>query len=89
MFFKLLFKVMALLSGLAGVYTEAIIKKRPSRNINVQNFFLYDFGMLFSTVAIVTQDFDAMILNQALRCILLQWQCFSKHLSPTFYLVSI
>ncbi|KAL4651506.1 hypothetical protein ACB092_01G164600 [Castanea dentata] len=64
--------VMALLSGLAGVYTEAIIKKRPSRNTNVQNFFLYDFGMLFSTVAIVTQDFDAMILmilNQALRLV--------------------
>ncbi|KAL0356495.1 UNVERIFIED_CONTAM: CMP-sialic acid transporter 2 [Sesamum calycinum] len=34
--------VMALLSGFAGVYTEAIIKKRPSRNINVQNFW---FGM--------------------------------------------
>ncbi|KAK7837928.1 cmp-sialic acid transporter 4 [Quercus suber] len=74
--------VMALLSGLAGVYTEAIIKKHPSRNINVQNFFLYVYGMLFSTIAIMTQDFDAvmnkgffygysfitvlMILNQAL-----------------------
>ncbi|XP_030972749.1 CMP-sialic acid transporter 2-like [Quercus lobata] len=74
--------VMALLSGFAGVYTEAIMKKRPSRNINVQNFCLYIFGMVFNAVAIVTQDFDAvmnkgffygysfitvlMILNQAL-----------------------
>ncbi|KAH0711482.1 hypothetical protein KY289_007441 [Solanum tuberosum] len=75
--------VMALLSGFAGVYTEAIIKKRLSRNINVQNFWLYVFGMIFNAFAIMTQDFDAvmndgffhgyslitvlMILNHALR----------------------
>ncbi|KAK3194171.1 hypothetical protein Dsin_025481 [Dipteronia sinensis] len=53
--------VMALLSGFAGVYTEAIIKKRPSRNINVQNFWLYVFGMAFNAVAIVIQDFDAVM----------------------------
>ncbi|XP_058070561.1 CMP-sialic acid transporter 2 isoform X3 [Magnolia sinica] len=53
--------VMALLSGFAGVYTEAIIKKRPSRNINVQNFWLYVFGMAFNAVAIFVQDFDAVI----------------------------
>ncbi|KAI9380545.1 hypothetical protein POPTR_016G113200v4 [Populus trichocarpa] len=53
--------VMALLSGFAGVYTEAIIKKRPSRNINVQNFWLYVFGMIFNALAIVTQDFDAVV----------------------------
>ncbi|KDP45581.1 hypothetical protein JCGZ_17188 [Jatropha curcas] len=53
--------VMALLSGFAGVYTEAIIKKRPSRNINVQNFWLYVFGMVFNAVAIVIQDFDAVL----------------------------
>ncbi|KAK7830260.1 cmp-sialic acid transporter 4 [Quercus suber] len=53
--------VMALLSGFAGVYTEAIMKKRPSRNINVQNFWLYVFGMVFNAVAIVTQDFDAVM----------------------------
>ncbi|KAL1215651.1 CMP-sialic acid transporter 4 [Cardamine amara subsp. amara] len=52
--------VMALLSGFAGVYTEAIIKKRPSRNINVQNFWLYVFGMAFNAIAIVIQDFDAV-----------------------------
>lgn len=52
--------VMALLSGFAGVYTEAIIKKRPQRNINVQNFYLYVFGMIFNAVAIVIQDFDAV-----------------------------
>ncbi|XP_020519234.1 CMP-sialic acid transporter 2 isoform X2 [Amborella trichopoda] len=53
--------VMALLSGFAGVYTEAIIKKRPSRNINVQNFWLYVFGMIFNVVAIFIQDFDAVL----------------------------
>ncbi|XP_049932256.1 CMP-sialic acid transporter 2-like isoform X2 [Nymphaea colorata] len=53
--------VMALLSGFAGVYTEAIIKKRPSRNINVQNFWLYVFGMVFNVAAIFIQDFDAVL----------------------------
>ncbi|CAL5062029.1 unnamed protein product [Urochloa decumbens] len=53
--------VMALLSGFAGVYTEAIIKKRPSRNINAQNFWLYIFGMIFNLVAICVQDFGAVI----------------------------
>lgn len=53
--------VMALLSGFAGVYTEAIIKKRPSRNINVQNFWLYVFGMVFNAIAIVVQDFDEVV----------------------------
>ncbi|KAB1207640.1 CMP-sialic acid transporter 4 [Morella rubra] len=53
--------VMALLSGFAGVYTEAIIKKRPSRNINVQNFWLYVFGMIFNALAILVQDFDAVL----------------------------
>lgn len=55
--------IMALLSGFAGVYTEAIIKKRPSRNINVQNFWLYVFGMAFNVVAIIIQDFDAVVNN--------------------------
>ncbi|GMP37231.1 hypothetical protein CsSME_00009013 [Camellia sinensis var. sinensis] len=53
--------VMALLSGFAGVYTEAIIKKRPSRNTNVQNFWLYVFGMGFNAIAILIQDFDAVM----------------------------
>ncbi|CAN6337741.1 unnamed protein product [Urochloa humidicola] len=53
--------VMALLSGFAGVYTEAIIKKRPSRNINVQNFWLYIFGVIFNLVAICVQDYDAVM----------------------------
>ncbi|XP_062176938.1 CMP-sialic acid transporter 4-like isoform X1 [Alnus glutinosa] len=53
--------VMALLSGFAGVYTEAIIKKRPTRNINVQNFWLYVFGMIFNAGAILVQDFDAVM----------------------------
>lgn len=53
--------VMALLSGFAGVYTEVIIKRRPSRNINVQNFWLYFFGILFNIGAIFTQDFDEIM----------------------------
>eukprot|EP01018_Ginkgo_biloba_P025386 Gb_18457 [translate_table: standard] len=53
--------VMALLSGFAGVYTELIIKKRPSRNINVQNFWLYVFGMIFNIGAIFTQDYDEIM----------------------------
>ena len=40
------------------LYLQAIIKKRPQRNINVQNFYLYVFGMIFNAVAIVIQDFD-------------------------------
>lgn len=39
---------------------QAIMKKRPSRNINVQNFWLYIFGMIFNAIAIVIQDFDAV-----------------------------
>ncbi|PKI66516.1 hypothetical protein CRG98_013080, partial [Punica granatum] len=39
----------------------AIIKKRPSRNINVQNFWLYIFGMIFNAIAIFIQDFDAVM----------------------------
>lgn len=40
---------------------QAIVKKRPSRNINVQNFWLYVFGMGFNAVAILVQDFDAVV----------------------------
>ncbi|CAN4126655.1 unnamed protein product [Withania somnifera] len=43
------------------VMAIAIIKKRPSRNINVQNFWLYVFGMIFNAFAIMTQDFDAVM----------------------------
>ncbi|KAL6008104.1 CMP-sialic acid transporter 2 [Asimina triloba] len=55
-------------SGIIAVYgtfclLQAIIKKRPSRNINVQNFWLYVFGMVFNAFAIVIQDFDAVINN--------------------------
>ncbi|GLJ08461.1 hypothetical protein SUGI_0089220 [Cryptomeria japonica] len=57
--------VMALLSGFAGVYTELIIKKRPSRNINAQNFWLYIFGMIFSAGAMFAQD-DEEIRNNGI-----------------------
>lgn len=42
-------------------FLQAIIKKRPSRNINVQNFWLYIFGMCFNLVAMLVQDFDAVM----------------------------
>ena len=48
--------IMALLSGAAGVYTELIIKKRPQRSINVQNFYLYIFGIVFNMMAILVYD---------------------------------
>eukprot|EP00899_Mesostigma_viride_P013910 jgi/Mesvir1/2251/Mv11539-RA.4 len=53
--------VMAILSGAAGVYTELIIKKRPQRNINVQNVYLYVFGIFFNVLAIFMQDSDQVI----------------------------
>lgn len=37
------------------------MKKRQSRNVNVQNFWLYVFGMAFNAMAIVIQDFDAVV----------------------------
>jgi len=45
---------------------QPIIKKRPLRNINVQIFWLYIFGMLFNLVAICVQDFDAVINKSVL-----------------------
>ena len=53
--------VMALLSGSAGVYTELIIKKRPQRSINVQNFYLYIFGIVFNMMAILVYDNNQVI----------------------------
>ncbi|KAL6496780.1 CMP-sialic acid transporter 2 [Orobanche hederae] len=67
--------VMALLSGFAGVYTEAIIKRRPLRNINVQNFWLYVFGMAFNAIAIVVQDFDAVMNKGILSWIFVNYIC--------------
>ncbi|GBG84187.1 hypothetical protein CBR_g38158 [Chara braunii] len=49
--------IMAILSGAAGVYTELIIKARPQRNINVQNFYLYTFGILFNLFIIFVHDY--------------------------------
>ena len=53
--------VMAILSGAAGVYTELIMKTRPQRNINVQNVYLYAFGVLFNLAAIWLYDYDAVV----------------------------
>lgn len=52
--------VMALLSGAAGVYTELIMKKRPNRNVNVQNFYLYFFGVIFNVLAILLYDSESV-----------------------------
>lgn len=52
--------VMAALSGAAGVYTELIMKKQPKRNVNVQNIYLYVFGILFNVFAIFLYDSDAV-----------------------------
>lgn len=42
--------LMASLSSLAGVYTEKIMKADQSKNINVQNFYLYLFGIFFNSM---------------------------------------
>lgn len=55
--------VMAVLSGAAGVYTELIMKKRPQRNVNVQNVYLYMFGVIFNIFAIFLYDYDAVFGN--------------------------
>ena len=51
---------MALLSGAAGVYTELIMKKRPQRDVNVQNVFLYTFGVLFNFFAMIAGERDVV-----------------------------
>ena len=53
--------IMAVLSGAAGVYTELIMKTRPQRNINVQNLYLYAFGVVFNLVLIYFADYEAVI----------------------------
>ncbi|KAK3234901.1 CMP-sialic acid transporter [Cymbomonas tetramitiformis] len=53
--------IMAFLSGAAGVYTELIMKKRPQRNVNVQNIYLYSFGILFNAFALFIYDYDAVV----------------------------
>lgn len=52
---------MATLSGMAGVYTELIMKKRPQRNVNVQNIYLYVWGIVFNTITIFVYDYDAVV----------------------------
>ena len=52
--------VMAVISGAAGVYTELIMKKTPQRNVNVQNVYLYMFGVIFNVFAIFLYDYDAV-----------------------------
>lgn len=59
----LLALVMAVLSGAAGVYTELIMKKRPQRNVNVQNIYLYLFGIVFNTITIFVYDYEAVVGN--------------------------
>jgi UDP-sugar transporter A1/2/3 len=48
--------IMAILSGAAGVYTELVMKRHPQRNINVQNLYMYLFGILFNAFALLSQD---------------------------------
>jgi len=57
----LLAVIMATLSGMAGVYTELIMKKRPQRNVNVQNIYLYVWGIVFNTITIFVYDYDAVV----------------------------
>ncbi|PAA58036.1 hypothetical protein BOX15_Mlig007964g1, partial [Macrostomum lignano] len=42
-------------SGLAGVYTEYVLKKQPALNINMQNALLYVFGVAVNLLTFVVQ----------------------------------
>ncbi len=45
--------VYCILSGLAGVYNEWILKKYYSESLHVQNIYLYTYGSLFNMVPAV------------------------------------
>ncbi|KAK8940298.1 CMP-sialic acid transporter 4 [Platanthera guangdongensis] len=45
--------VTTLLSVFVGVHTEAVIKKHPLKNVNVQNFWLSIFGLIFELVGLL------------------------------------
>ena len=55
--------IMALLSGAAGVYTELVMKKRPHRDVNVQNLYLYFFGIMFNLLAMTYHDGPQSLLH--------------------------
>ena len=55
--------VMAILSGAAGVYTELVMKKRPKRNINVQNLYMYLFGILLNAIALLSQETSEKVFS--------------------------
>ncbi|CAF1699681.1 unnamed protein product [Brassica napus] len=59
--------VMVLSSDFGRSVYIGYYNKRPSGNIKVQNLSMYVFGMAFSVVAIVIQDFDAIANNVGIR----------------------
>ncbi|KAH0892723.1 hypothetical protein HID58_055152, partial [Brassica napus] len=59
--------VMALSSDFDRSVYIGYYNKRPSGNIKVQNLSMSVFGMAFSVVAILIQDFDAIANNVGIR----------------------
>uniref|UniRef100_A0A1I8H3M9 UDP-sugar transporter protein SLC35A4 n=1 Tax=Macrostomum lignano TaxID=282301 RepID=A0A1I8H3M9_9PLAT len=51
-------------SGLAGVYTEYVLKKQPALNINMQNALLYVFGV---AVNLLTFAIGGMIMGVIMK----------------------
>ncbi|KAF8568273.1 hypothetical protein P879_03388 [Paragonimus westermani] len=49
----LLISLYCILSGMSGVYTEYVMKKRAEMNIHLQNGLLYLFGVILNLVAFV------------------------------------
>ena len=54
--------LIAVLSALAGVYTEMILKQRDHRNVHVQNIFLYALGICCNSFALL-YDYEVIVKN--------------------------
>jgi UDP-sugar transporter A1/2/3 len=55
--------VIALLSALAAIVTEYLMKSNPRRvseSLHIQNIWLYVYGILFNLLALLGEDWDAL-----------------------------
>jgi UDP-sugar transporter A1/2/3 len=55
--------VIALLSALAAIVTEYLMKSNPRRvseSLHIQNIWLYIYGILFNLLALLGEDWDAL-----------------------------
>lgn len=63
----LLSMIMALLSSFAGVYTELVMKSEVKRDVNVQNLYMYSFGILFNVATFRLPGFQLDAENGVLH----------------------